>query len=477
MSGRGTVCTMSSPTCTPTARWLEAYEAEEVVTALLSDIDDVARWQVAATRPFRTTVAEASGRPIGLALGVIGHASYTVVEMCAGPCSVEQAVEALLRHLRTQFPGLSIEVRIPDDPVGNTVEAALSRLGLQLLRDEICYGRSLPAEVLGAGDDFLLRHYDEVGKARVVDVMALVIRDDPYFSRRGMDALDALDEMIDDCTIDGRLNSSLWYLVEVDGVSAGVVLGRYDPENGEGSLAYMGLTPSFRGRGLGRAIHRSALGVLTDAGVVEYRDATARDNVAMLRVFEHNGCTPRESARIWRLDTEPMPSTFESLGALTDWLEADGRIIETFGPNWIQLEWRCGYHSRSLEIGWIADARVTQVVQTFDLTVPGGVVPELTRAIAAINASLNVPGIFLDESTHTAGFRMAILQDGDGSIDARQLVTCCQLAVNTAHAYYDQIARRCRPARQGISLQRTNFAPPQDGPSQSGTIAPRPSGP
>lgn len=430
-----------------------------MVDTVIGVVDSRWRWRLAATESLCALVAEVLDVPVGLLMGAIGQSTYTVVELHAGPDDVDRTVDVLLRHVRTHLPGVSIEVRVPGRAGSEAVEAALQRFGLKLLRDEICYGRSLPADPPERAEQFTFRAYDAVGKAGMLAVLASVICDDPYFMRRGMDALDALDEMIEDCTVDGQLDPSLWYLVEVDGVGVGVVLGRYSPESNEGSLVYMGLAPAFRGKGLGGAVHRAALGLLTKAGAVDYRDATARDNLAMQRVFERNGCTPFESTRIWRLDNQPLPSKFESLKSLQAWLEADGHTVERFEQDWLRLGWRSGYHSRSLEIGWIADARVIQIVHVFAFVVPGQIVSEVARAIVAINASLNVPGFFLDESNNSAGFRLAILQGRDGCVDARELVTCCHLAVNTAFAYEDEITQRCRTPRRGISLERTDFAP------------------
>jgi hypothetical protein len=53
----------------------------------------------------------------------------------------------------------------------------------------------------------------------------------------------------------------------------------------------------------------------------------------------------------------------------------------------------------------------------------------LARLICNLNAELNVPGFFLDESVLSIGFRQALLHDGDGATPARQLLTACDLVV------------------------------------------------
>jgi ribosomal protein S18 acetylase RimI-like enzyme len=443
----------------PVVRSLEVGESERVLRALPGTVADLASWQAAAaSEPICALVAESGGEPVGVALGAIGRRIFTVVELRAAEVAVDAAAGALVRYLRAQLPGFALEARTHAGAAGDALASAFAHVGLALIRDEVTYGRTLPADGTGLSTPFVFSGYEETGKAAMVDALAEVSRDDPYFTRRGMDALAALDEMIENNSTDGRLDSSLWYLAELDRRLAGVVLGQCKPDTHEGSFAYIGLTPEFRGTGLGRHLHRAGLDLLAAAGATEYRDATALDNHAMQRVFEHNGCARLGSARVWRLDTEPVPTRFDSLAHLRAWLEADGHSVETLDVDrWLRLAWRSGYNLRPVEIGWIADARVTQVMHTFGFTVPRQAAAPLARLICTMNAELNVPGFVLDDSAMSVGFRNAVLQDGDGATASRQLLTACDLVVNTAEAYENDLARLCAVNARPTLLERTQF--------------------
>jgi ribosomal protein S18 acetylase RimI-like enzyme len=427
-------------------RGFEVEDPERLVRVVGGTRADLAAWRSAVGgEPLCGLVAALRGEPVGVALGAVGRAAYSVLEIRTAEDHADAAVAALLGHLRVRLPGLALEVRTAEA----AIERALARNGLAAIRDEVGYGRALEAPLAPEPSPFTLRSYEEAGKAALVAALAEVASDDPFFGRRGMDALDALEEMIENATCGGVLDSSLWYLVEVDGRVAGVMLGQRRvgqrrAETREGSFAYIGLTRELRGKGLGSALHAAGLDLLAAAGATEYRDATALDNGAMQRVFERNGCTRLGSTRVWRLDTEPLPARFDSLANVRAWLQADGHAVEAHDDvPWIDVHWRSGYNRRLLEIGWSADAHVTQVMHRFDFRVPDQAAAPLARLICEVNDTLNLPGFFFDRSTMLAGFRHAILQDRDGSIAARQLLTAYALVVNTAEAYEDDLARLC----------------------------------
>ncbi len=88
-----------------------------------------------------------------------------------------------------------------------------------------------------------------------------------------------------------------WFVLQADGQVAGLALLRTDPVEGQGSLGFFGLAPAMRGRGLGRSCHRLVLFALRGLGCSSYRDATAATNLAMLRVFQANGCSVQGRVR------------------------------------------------------------------------------------------------------------------------------------------------------------------------------------
>ena len=85
-----------------------------------------------------------------------------------------------------------------------------------------------------------------------------------------------------------------WQVILVDGQPAGFVLpatfdGCRRDGLDEGTILHVGVRPSLRGRGLGRALLRKATAVLTGHGVWRIYCDTAAGNAAMTRLFESEG--------------------------------------------------------------------------------------------------------------------------------------------------------------------------------------------
>ncbi len=66
----------------------------------------------------------------------------------------------------------------------------------------------------------------------------------------------------------------------------------------DGTLLFIGVAPDFRGRDLGRILHRRGLLTLREHGIRRYLGSATDKNKPMLRVFEKNGCE-RDCAQIF----------------------------------------------------------------------------------------------------------------------------------------------------------------------------------
>jgi RimJ/RimL family protein N-acetyltransferase len=79
-----------------------------------------------------------------------------------------------------------------------------------------------------------------------------------------------------------------WFELGYDGDAlAGVIMGARNPTSAV--IAYVGVVPEQRGRGLAAALVRRGTARLTAAGATEIRGDCDRDNVAMARAFERAG--------------------------------------------------------------------------------------------------------------------------------------------------------------------------------------------
>jgi len=76
---------------------------------------------------------------------------------------------------------------------------------------------------------------------------------------------------------------------------------------GWSTIAFIGLVPSHRGRGLGTEVHLHGIETLRALGGITYHDGTSESNEAMQRLFAKQGCI--ESARMeeWHVPTIRQP--------------------------------------------------------------------------------------------------------------------------------------------------------------------------
>jgi hypothetical protein len=82
----------------------------------------------------------------------------------------------------------------------------------------------------------------------------------------------------------------------------GVVIPHIEPGTlKEGRLFYFGLIPEERGKGKSIPLHQQALAVLKKVFNAEfYIGSTSRNNVPMLKTFEHNGCSVLARNRVYK---------------------------------------------------------------------------------------------------------------------------------------------------------------------------------
>jgi GNAT superfamily N-acetyltransferase len=78
-----------------------------------------------------------------------------------------------------------------------------------------------------------------------------------------------------------------------------VLIVRVEPESGWSSIAFMGVIPAHRGRGLGVATQLHGFAVIRALGGRLYHDGTSDDNAPMLRLFERHGCIEHERMEEW----------------------------------------------------------------------------------------------------------------------------------------------------------------------------------
>ena len=76
----------------------------------------------------------------------------------------------------------------------------------------------------------------------------------------------------------------------LDGRAAAIVIAQVNQGTGWSRITYMGILPEFRGRGLGKWVHRHGFAMIRTQGGKEYHGGTVSTNAAMIRLFRSHGC-------------------------------------------------------------------------------------------------------------------------------------------------------------------------------------------
>ena len=184
----------------------------------------------------------------------------------------------------------------PGPPQYQENEAARIRLlaesGYELLRDGLRWSYSgLPAQEARRAPALVFRSLAEVGHEAFIEAIASTYQGtrDAWISSSieehgvlGAARADFLDYQ-------GLEHSPDWWELAYteDGALGGVVMGARNPS--KAVVAYVGVVPEQRGRGLARQLVRRGTEQLLASGADEIGGDCDRDNVAMVKAFERAG--------------------------------------------------------------------------------------------------------------------------------------------------------------------------------------------
>ena len=142
------------------------------------------------------------------------------------------------------------------------------------------------------GTPLLWRDLDEVGLDAAAAVLGESAEGDPHGqSERDHPAAELTEWLADPVLTDGPECVHVGY---EDDRTVAFVCAQVWPGNGWSRIAYMGLVPAARGRGLGRWVHRHGFQMIRAQGGTRYHGGTATDNPAMIRLFLAHGCVESE---------------------------------------------------------------------------------------------------------------------------------------------------------------------------------------
>jgi GNAT superfamily N-acetyltransferase len=76
----------------------------------------------------------------------------------------------------------------------------------------------------------------------------------------------------------------------LDGIPCALVVAQINKETGWSRLSYMGIIPEFRGKKLGKWVHRHGFQMMKAQGGKLYHGGTHGENLPMKKLFESHGC-------------------------------------------------------------------------------------------------------------------------------------------------------------------------------------------
>lgn len=200
-----------------------------------------------------------------------------------GAPTPELAPEALARARALGAERVGLRLTDPTD----AFRAALLEAGFEDLGERIEFKVDVDELPHDDGSPLTWRVAGESGAA----MLAATAKGDPH----GEDERAAPAKMLKHF---GQLRNDpeCFQIGSLDGEDVAFICAQVAAKDGWSRIAYMGLVPAARGKGLGRWLHRHGFAMIKAQGGKLYHGGTAASNKAMLALFEAHGC--RECKRM-----------------------------------------------------------------------------------------------------------------------------------------------------------------------------------
>jgi GNAT superfamily N-acetyltransferase len=168
------------------------------------------------------------------------------------------------------------------------IAAELERLGFVRKLERIEYRSPLSELPTEEGTPLTWQHAGEVGLTTqaIAELVLRASEGDP-----DADPSEDPEKYIVDWLDDPELTCGMHCIrvAQFEGKVAALVVAQINPKDGWSRLSYMGVLPEFRGRGLGKWVHRHGFAELRRQGGVLYHGGTSSPNLKMRRLFETSG--------------------------------------------------------------------------------------------------------------------------------------------------------------------------------------------
>ena len=240
------------------------------------------------------------------------HAVLIETDWAERDLAAGRALMAAVHARAAQLGARSLEHTVDCPPVAPQYQEhadarirLLHSCGYELLRDGLRWLATAPRA--HEGGPLRFRSLPEVGEAAFVDAIAATLQGTPdtelqrdVEERGAHDA--ARDYLLDHQSLEHRPE---WFELAyaADGTLAGVIMGARNPTSAV--IAYVGVVPEHRGRGLAAPLVRRGTARLVAGGATEIRGDCDRANVAMAKAFERAGYERFARRRSFRRDIAP----------------------------------------------------------------------------------------------------------------------------------------------------------------------------
>ena len=212
-----------------------------------------------------------------------------------------RAIADLLVEARSRADELGIRdlsTRVVDSRMTEDYRNALYDAGFAVTNRRIEYKTPLSQMAFEGPSDLMWKTMAETGEGAVLDVLREASIGTP----------DGVDASIGSAAIENLLDGS-YADMDPRAVQIGysgaepvaILFCLVDTTVGWSTIAFMGLVPSHRGRGLGTQVHLHGIETLRALGGVTYHDGTSESNATMQRVLAKQGCVESDRMEEWHL--------------------------------------------------------------------------------------------------------------------------------------------------------------------------------
>ena len=216
-----------------------------------------------------------------------------------GPVNAED-LAPLLKEALDRLRVLSADaahVRLTENPHLLPLVKYFSPLGFSLAHTRIEFKAQVAELPTGEGGPL---QWEPVGKRFTLEDAAKFLEQagqgDPDWSE-GENTLELLRSYLADPEFHSGLDCI--QIGSLEEKVAAVVVAQVIPDGGWSRSTYMGMLPEFRGRGLGKWVHRQGFRMMKEKGGKLYQGGTVKGNAPMEALFRAHGCKEFRTMQEW----------------------------------------------------------------------------------------------------------------------------------------------------------------------------------